>query len=348
MNRRRSAAEPDALWREVARAGDVKEREAMFPSMSIRQMLAFAVIALVGSASWRAADGEEAARPVPEEVLSENQAVPVERLFLDYIGAREDARRLGEERAANLQRLTDLTQQVHQVQGQYTTGVRPVRSELSQARAKLAVCNRVLMAREPPKPVLIKVPSPPPDTNAQQGWQDRRDRIEDENHALEEHYKRDLEVFHQYQDQARKEKPGLEQRIKELEAQLAALDARQTSEKTPLLAELRALREAQNNLAQQIGTAMSRAGALADALRRAPEDQRLRRGICEWEGTFYPVDELRRILDDLKAKCDRDRAELKAKAEAAGRTLPEDWRHPKQDALDALQSLIEQAMTASK
>jgi hypothetical protein len=39
---------------------------------------------------------------------------------------------------------------------------------------------------------------------------------------------------------------------------------------------------------------------------------------------------------------------LKAKAEAAGRTLPEDWRHPKQDALDALHGLIERATSASK
>jgi hypothetical protein len=88
---------------------------------------------------------------------------------------------------------------------------------------------------------------------------------------------------------------------------------------------------------------MSRAGSLADALRRAPEDQRLRRGICEWEDTFYPVDELRRIHDDLKTARDRDRAELKAKAEAAGRTLPEDWRHPQQDRIDALKILIERA-----
>jgi chromosome segregation ATPase len=298
--------------------------------------------------SLRTADAEEAARPLPQEVQSENAPVPVERLFQDYVGAREDARRLGEERAANLQRLTDLTQQVHQVQGQYTTEVRPVRSELSQARAKLAVCNRVLTAREPPKPVLTKVPSPPHDTNDQQGWQNRRDRIEAENRAIEERYKRNLETFHRYQDQARKEKSGLEQRINQLEAQLAALDARQTSEQTPLLAELRALREAQSNLAQQIGAAMSRARSLADALRQAPEDQRLRRGICEWEDTFYSVDELRRILDDLKAACDRDRAELKAKAEADSRTLPEDWRHPKQDTLDALHSLIERATSASK
>jgi uncharacterized small protein (DUF1192 family) len=296
----------------------------------------------------RAADAEEAARPVPEEVLSENQAVPVERLFRDYIGAREDARRLGEERAANLQRLTDLTQQVYQVRGQYTTEVRPVRSELSQARVKLALCTRVLTAREPPRPVLIKVPSPPLDTTAQQGWQNQRDRIEAENRAIEERYKRTLEAFRRYQDQARNEKPGLEQRINQLEAQLAALEARQTSEQTPLLVELRALREAQSDLAQQIGAAMSRARALADALRRAPEDQRLRRGICEWEGTFYSVDELRRILDDLKAECDRDRAELKAKAEADGRTLPENWRHPKQGTLDALHSLIERATIASK
>jgi len=320
----------------------------MFPTQSVRSVLLIAVVGLACFMSSRTADAEEAASPLPKEVPSESAPVPIERLFQDYIGAREDARRLGEERAANLQRLTDLTQQVHQVQGQYTTEVRPVRSELGQARVKLALCNRVLTAREPPRPVLIKVPSPPIDTNAQQGWQNRRDRIEADNRAIEERYKRDLEAFHRYQDQARNEKPGLEQRINQLEAQLAALDARQTSGQTPLLAELRALREAQSNLAQQIGAAMSRARSLADALRRAPEDQRLRRGICEWEGTFYPVDELRRILDDLKAARDRDRAELKAKAEADGRTLPEDWRHPKQNTLDALHSLIEQATSASK
>jgi len=298
--------------------------------------------------SSRTADAEEAARPLPEEVLSENQAVPVERLFRKYLGVREDARRLGEERAANLQRLTDLTQQVNQVRGQYTTEVRPVRLELGQARTKLAICNRILTAREPPRPVLIKVPSQPSGEVGQQAWQRRRDRIEAENRAIEERYQRDLEAFRRYQDQARKEKPNLEQRINQLEAQLAAIHARLASDQTPLLMELRALREAQSNLAQQIGAAKSRARTLADAIRRAPEDQRLRRGICEWEGTFYAVDELRGIYDDLQAACDRDRAEMEAKAEAAGHLLPEDWRHPKQGTLDALQTLIERATNASK
>ena len=296
----------------------------MFPSMSMRQMLAFAVIALVGSAPWHAADAEEATRPLPKEVPSENASVPVERLFRDYVGAREDARSLGEERAANLQRLTDLTQQVNQIRGQYTTEVRPVRLELGQARVKLAACNHVLAEREPSRPVVGI------DVNAG-------------NKTVQQRYNLALEAFRQHQDQARKEKPGLEQQNKELEAQLAAIDARQTSEQTPLLAELRALREKQSDLAQQLGAAMSRAGFLADALRRVPEGQRLRRGICEWEDTFYPVDELRRIHDDLKTARDRDRAELKAKAEAAGRTLPEDWRHPQQDRIDALKNLIERA-----
>ena len=296
----------------------------MFPSMSIRQILAFAVIALVGSAPWCAADGEEAARPLPKEVPSESAPVPIERLFQDYIEAREDARRLGEERAADQSHLSDLEQQIRQIQMQYTTEVRPLRLELSLAREKLAACNRALAEREPPRPVVGI------DVNAG-------------NKVVQQRYNRDLEAFRQRQDQARNEKPGLEQRINQLETQLATLDARLPSEQTPLLTELRALREKQDDLAQKSGAAMSRAGALADALLRAPEDQRLRRGIYEWEDAFYSVDELRRILDDLKAECDRDRAELKAKAEADSRTLPEDWRHPQQDKIDALKALLERA-----
>ena len=320
----------------------------MSSNPSLRSALLLAAVGLACPMSLRTADAEEAARSFPQEVPSENAPVPVERLFQDYVGAREDARRLGEERGANLQRLTDLTQQVTQIQGQYAAEVRPLRSELSQARAKLDLCNRVLAARQPPKPVLIKVPSPPRDPKDREGWQRQRDRIEAQNRAIEEKYRRTLEALRRYQDQARKEKPGLEQQIKQLEAQLAALDARRTSEQTPLLEELRALRETQSTLAQQIGAAASRAKSLADALRRAPEDQRLRLGICEWEDLFYSVGELRRIFDDLKTTCDRDRAEVKARAEADGRSLPEDWRHPKQDTLDALHRLIQRATSASK
>ena len=320
----------------------------MFSTQSVRSVLLIAVVGLACPMSLRAADAEEAAPPVSEGVLSENPAVPVERLFQDYVGAREDSRRLGEESAANQQHLTDLTQQVRQIQGQYTTEVRPARAELGQARAKLAVCNRVLTAREPTRPLLRSVPIISGDKNAKKGLQNWREHIRAENRAIEENYKRTLESFRRYQAQARKEKPGLEQQISQLEAKLVASDARQASEQTPLLTELRALREKQNALAQQIGAAMSRARSLTDALRRAPEDQRLRRGICEWENMFYSVDELRRILDDLKATCNRDRAELKAKAEADDRTLPDDWRHPKQNTLDALHSLIERATSASK
>ena len=301
----------------------------MFPTRSVRSALLIAVVGLAFPMSSRTADAEEAARPLPQEVQSENAPVPVERLFQDYVGAREDARRLGEERDAGQNHISDLAQQIRQIQEKYTTEVRPVRSELSQAREKLAACNRVLTEREPRRPVVGI------DVNAG-------------NKVVQQRYNLALEAFRQRQDKARKEKPDLEQRINQLEAQLATLDAQLPSEQAPLLGELRALREKQDNLDKQVGAAMSRAGSLADALRRAPEDQRLRRGICEWEDTFYSVDELRRILDDLKAECDRDRAELEAKAEAAGRTLPEDWRHPKQDTLDALQSLIERATSASK
>lgn len=318
----------------------------MFPARSVRSAFFIAAVGLACPLSLRIADAEETTPSVPEEVLSENEEVSTERLFRDYVETREDARHLGEERAANLQRQTDLMQQVNQVRGQYTTDVRPVRSELGQIRAKLAVCNRVLAAREPPKPVLIKVPSPPIDKSAQVAWQNRRDRIEAENRELEERYKRDLEAFRRYQDQARNEKPGLEQRINQLEAQLAALNARLASDQTPLLEELRALRDVQSNLAQKIASAGSRARIFADALRRTPEDERLRQGICEWEDTFYSLDELRRIHDDLKAECDRNRAELEAKAESG--ILPEDWRHPRQNTLDALHSLIEQATNASR
>jgi len=294
----------------------------MFPTRSVRLVLLIAAVGLAWPMSLRAADAEEAARPVPEEFLSENQAVPIESLFQDYVGAREDVRRLGEERDAEQDRLSDLEQQIRQIQMQYTAEVRPLRSELSLARAKLAACDRVLAEREPRRPVVGI------DVNAG-------------NKVVQQRYNRALGAFRRRRDQAKKAKPDLEQRISQLEAQLATIDARLPSEQTPLLVELRALREKQNDLAQQVGAAMSRAGALADALRRTPEDQRLRRGICEWEDTFYSVDELRRILDDLKAEIDRDRAELKAKVEADGRTLPEDWRHPQQDRIDALKALIE-------
>jgi predicted nucleic acid-binding Zn-ribbon protein len=279
--------------------------------------------------SLRAADAEEAARPLPQEVQSENAPVSIERLFGDYVEARDDVQRLSEERAADQNQLSDLEQQIRQTQLQYTTEVRPVRSELSPARAKLALCNRALTKREPRRPVKGI------DVNAG-------------NKVVQQRYNRALAAFRQHQEQARKEKPGLEQRINQLEAQLATLNTQLTSEQTPLLVELRALRKKQDGLAQQVGAAMSRAEALADALRRVPEDQRLRHDICEWKNTFYSVDELRRILDELKAECDRDRTEMEAKFEAVGRTLPEDWRHPKQDALDALHRLIERATSASK
>ena len=301
----------------------------MFSTPFVRSVLLVAVVGLACPMSLRAADAEEAAHLLPQEVQPENAPVPVDRLFGDYLGAREDVRRLGEERAANQNHLSDLAQQNRQIQAQYTTEVRPVRSELGRARAKLAVCNRALTEREPHRPVKGI------DVNAG-------------NRVVQQRYRLAIAAYRRRQDQARKEKPGLEQRINQLEAQLVTLNAQLTSEKAPLLVELRALRKKQSDLAQQVGAARSRAGSLADALRLAPEDQRLRRSICEWENTFYSVDELRRILDDLKAGCDRDRAELKAKAEAAGRSFPDDWRHPQQDKIDALHSLIERATSAAK
>ncbi|HET6440849.1 MAG TPA: hypothetical protein VFH53_00615 [Phycisphaerae bacterium] len=296
----------------------------MFSIQSVRSVLLIAVVGLACPMSLRAADAEEAASPLPQEVQPENAPDPIERLFQDYVEARDDVQRLSEARAADQNHESDLEQQIRQIQLQYTAEVRPVRSELSHARAKLAACNRALAEREPPRPVKGL------DVNAG-------------NKVVQQRYNLALQAYRRRQNYARKEMSGLEERITELEAQLATLDAQLPSEQTPLLVELRALREKQDNLARQVGAAMSRAGALADNLRQAPEDQRLRRGICEWEDTFYSVDELRRILDDLKTACDRERDELKDKFEADGRILPEAWRHPQQDKIDALKALLERA-----
>jgi len=280
---------------------------------SVRSVILLAALGLAFPLPLCGADAEDVSPPRS-----------LEQLFQDYVKEREDARRLGEERDANQNRLSDLEQQIRQIQMKYATEVRPVRSELSQARAKLAICNRVLAEREPPKPVVGR------DVNAG-------------NRIVQQRYNRDLEAFRQRQNQAQKEKPDLEQRIAQLETQLASLDARLESEQKPLLVELRECREKQEDLARQVGAATSRARPLADALRRTPEEERLRRGIYEWEDTFCSLDELRRIHDDLKTECDRNRAELKAKAETDGRPFPEDWRHPRQDKIDALKTLIERA-----
>ena len=296
----------------------------MFSTPFVRSVLLVAVVGLACPMSLRAADAEEAASPLPPKVQPENAPITIENLFQDYVEAREEVQRLGTERDAEQSHMSDLEQQIRQIQLQYTAEVRPLRSELTRSRATLAACKRALTEREPRRPVKGL------DVNAG-------------NRVVQQRYNRKLAAYRRRQNYARKEMSGLAQRITELEIQLATLDAQLPSDQTPLLEELRVLRNRQNNLTQKFSTAMSRTRTLADALRRVPEDQRLQRGICEWENTFYSMDELRRILDDLNAACDRDRSELEAKVEADGRTLPKSWRHPQQDKLDALKARIERA-----
>ena len=290
----------------------------------VRSVLLVAVVGLACPMSLRAADAEEAASPLPQEVQPKNVPITIENLFQDYVEAREEVRRLGTERDAEQSHMSDLEQQIRQIQLQYAAEVRPVRSDLSRARAKLSACNRVLAEREPRRPVKGI------DVNAG-------------NKVVQQRYNRKLASYRRRRDYAQREMSGLAQQIMELETQLATLDAQLPSEQTPLLEELRVLRTKQNTLAQNFSTAMSRTRTLADALRRVPEDQRLRHGIYEWKSTFYSLDELRRLLDDLNAACDHDRSELEAKVEADGRTLPENWRHPQQNKIDALKARIERA-----
>jgi hypothetical protein len=320
-------------------------------------LIGLTLAALAGGAR---AEVAPAAEPDPQaegryrqgQVRFDGEWITVEQLFEKYRATQGDMADLLE-RGRNVSRgLDEFNYELHKIRGTYRDKEQPIRRQMAQARADMREANRALRARPPAKPRKVSPPSRPNRSfysddddyeRARDRWEDEKERVDRENEQREEEYRKRLAEYREAKDKAEEQIRKAEDVIEECEAELEALEKQQAEEEAPWIEKRQEVVDNVNSLKREASALIARAGVMEDEFRSVPEEALFKAGVVEWKGTFHTVEQLEAHLAESQAEIDRIRDDLKAQAERAGRSFPEDWRHPKQDELDALAALLERA-----
>ncbi|MGB2938384.1 MAG: hypothetical protein WBD05_09365 [Phycisphaerae bacterium] len=328
---------------------------------ALRWTAGMVVVALVVWLAAHAAPGREVeppesareeAHPAKGEVRYEETWTPITQVFETYREARAKMEELVEQGRPVRGALTDLNWKINKLRGEALAKERPLHADLSKVRAKMRKAARTLSIRPPREPQYQPMPTEPKRSRYRdEGEYDdalrryRREvkRIREGNEKLKQEYERNLETYNKMRAEAKETIQENETTIADCEKQVETIQQELDEAQRPLLEERKRLNTEIATLVNQARALITRADALADAMRSAPEDVRFRLGIIEWEGEFYTLEKLEALHAETQAEIDRTHEQLKEQAKLAGRDFPEDWRHPQQDRMDALKSLIERA-----
>ncbi len=296
----------------------------------------------------------EEAHPAKGEVRYEETWTPVTQVFETYREARAKMEELVEQGRPVRGALTDLNRKINKLRGEALAKERPLRADLSKARAKKRKAARALGIRPPREPQYQPMPTEPKRSywdrdeydDALRRYRREAERIRERNERLKQEYERNLEAYNKMRAEAEKTIQESDATIADCEKQIETVQQELGEAQRPLLEERKRLSTEITTLANQARALITRADGLADAMRSAPEDVRFRLGIIEWEDKFYTLEELEALHAETQAEIDRTREQLEEQAKLAGRDFPEDWRHPQQDRMDALKALVERAKAA--
>lgn len=290
------------------------------------------------------------------EVQFDNQWVPIDDLFKDYQAARTQLQGLNAQVDATRIRMGELQHQLNEMKNQSAVQERLIRVEMAKAKAKQREYQKVLNAKAPTPPQLTPLPPQPAQTNytnrwgnttdPQEGWRRACDAIKAQNDQLIQKFKQELDAYKKTQDEAKKEMPKIQTTIKQDEDQLKKIADDLETQQAPHADAFKAVSGEMGGLLRQTTALETRIQNMAAAMRAAPETVRFARGIVEWEGVFYPLADLEKLYADTQAEINRVNQQMKAEADAAGRPLPANWRHPQQDRMDALKALLDRVRPA--
>jgi hypothetical protein len=304
--------------------------------------------------------------------------VPIDKVFKDYQAVL--AEMTGQQDKVNAARtkIAELQYQLTAMKNDMAIAERPIRTEMGKAKGQQRDFNRAMDVQPPQKPVLRPMPPAPRRTsystgtgsgggsygawgggsgggynsgnnaydNDLQNWQRTCQILKQQNDQLTQRYNQDYGEWKKKQDDAKKEMPKLNATIKDCDAKLDRSQADLAVKQAPTLEKVKAANEEALAMGRQTAATEFRLKMLADALRAAPELMRFRHNIVEWDAVFHPLSDLERTLADTQGEVNRVRDQMTSEAAAAGRTFDPKWRHPQQDRLDALKSLIDKAKAA--
>ena len=284
------------------------------------------------------------------EVQFDNQWVPIDDLSKDCQAARDQLTGLNSQVDAMRGPLAELQHQLRKIKTQSELEERPIRADLAQTKVKQREYQQALNAKPPTPPRLTPVPPQPAQINygarigsvetAMDKWRRTSAEIKAQNDQLTQKYQQDLEQFKNTQKEAKQELPAILAKIKQDEVQLKKIAADLETQQAPILEKHKALADEMTALVHQASALETRIQNMAAAIGTAPETVRFKHDLVEWEGVFYPLADLEKLYTETQTEIDRVNQQMKAEAEAAGRSLPANWRHPQQDRMDALKALL--------
>ena len=277
---------------------------------------------------------------------------PIDNLFKDYLASRVELQEAEAKAATARDGIATIQSQINAMKNESVLAEQPIRKDIGKQTAKHRELTKASEAQQPPKPRLQQNPQRPrtygvgasaQSDPAMQDWQAQVKAIASANDAMTKKYQTDYAQWKKAKGDADKELPKIDQALKDLQAKIDQNNATLATRQAPLLEKIKAANEEARGMARKIEALQTRIKGMADALLAAPETLRFKHGILEWEGVFWRVADLEKLLADTQAEIDRVTRQMKAEGKA-----PEGWRHPQQDRMDALGKAIARAKAAAK
>ena len=272
-------------------------------------------------------------------------------LFQNYRQVHVEMEKLLEESKKAQFALNDLNRQINALRSENDNSKRPVRTDMAKAVADRRKAEAALRARPPTEPRYEREPSQPSrvqsssdsSRDARDDWRREVRRIRMKNAALKREYGKRFAEYQKAKAEANSVIQAAQAKVAECRKQLAELDKQLEDAQAPALAKRLQRNDEIQSLRRQAQALLLRAQTMEQAMHEAPETVLFRSRIVEWDGKFYLLDELRLLYAETQGEIDRVRDQLREDAHLAGRSFPDDWRHPQQDKIDALKVLIERA-----
>jgi len=290
---------------------------------------------------------------------------PIDDVFKGYLAARAELQPLDAKVTTARDGIAGIQSQMNVMKNESLQTEQPFRKDMAKQMAKRRELVKDSEAQPPQKPKLLQAPPQPRQYSSnihssnssgygnqydqqQQEWQRQRDQIERSNEAAQRKYAQDRADWKKAKDAADKELPNVDQAIKDLKAKIDQNAAELATRQAPLLEKVKAANEEAQAIGRRIEAVQTRLNALAAALKTASETLRLKRGILDWEGAFWPLADIEKQLAETQAEINRVCEQMKAESTAAGRPLADNWRHPQQDRMDAMRALVDRAKAAAR
>ncbi len=281
---------------------------------------------------------------VPRAVLAAADEAPaVPDLFAAYSDVRADLAERTEAARGIRDALREVSDRLRALRGEEAKEVRPPKADLREAENRLRRARHILNSHPPVKPRIV-----PPPRSPGMSASERRRLIEAQRKNRDELHRDRMRLFREGQAWAKEELPALEAAAQEAKSLVEEVTARYEDLAAPLLEEEARLRDQLREAGRAAADRLVRIREIGARLEAAGPAALHAHGIVAWDGEFYRLEDLEDRYDALKREVDAVAAIVRRQAEAAGKPLPDHWRHSDRDTLDAMKSVLDRARVSRR